>query len=110
MVKIVVKNNSDYVYVCYSRQNTSINKVETLQSELLHIIENELINNEKNLVLDFSDMDFLYSPEIGIIAFTTWELKKLGRQVFIISSKEVEDILEKTALKSIENLSFGVRD
>ncbi len=73
------------------------------------IVNKEAIPKQKDVVIDFGDLSFLYSPEIGIIASLAKDLKRVERKIIVIATNSVEELFEKTAMHLISNLLFGLR-
>ncbi len=104
-METIIKENEVFILVHYVREDTSdFGKIRT---QICKIIDNVAIPKEKDIVIDFSDMSFLYSREIGLIALIARELRKVKRKIVVLSSESVTELIKKTALQSLGNLHFG---
>ena len=107
-MKINIKENKKIIYFGYSREKTE--DFEKLRSKIIKIIDTDALPRKKDIIIDFMDANFLYSPEMSIIAFVARELKKIDRKLIVLSTDKVEQLLMSTAMNAIDNLSFGVRN
>lgn len=106
-MKILIKESKQFIYVRYIRKNA--NDFEKLRTQLFQVMDKNAVTTKKDIILDFVNLSFLYSPEIGVIALVARELQKISRQVIIISTDQVEKLLSNTPLQSVKNILFGIR-
>ena len=106
-MKISFKENEKFIYVRYVRELSY--EFDKIRSNIFEIINNNGTPKKKDTILDFTNADFLYSPEVGVIAFVACELQKVNHRLTVLCTEKVEDILKSTALNKVENLKIGVK-
>ncbi len=104
---IKVKEKEKFIYVHYARESTS--DFAPIRSQMFKIIDDYSIPKEKDLIIDFGDSNFLNSPEIGIIASLARELRKVKRNLIILSTPKIENLIKSTSMLSINNLLLGLK-
>ncbi|MGD9201148.1 MAG: hypothetical protein PVI26_06275 [Chitinispirillia bacterium] len=106
-MKISVKENDKFIYVRYVRESSY--EFDKIRSNIYDIIYNQGVPKKKDAIIDFANADFLYSPEVGVIAFVASQLRKVNQKLTVLCTEKVEDILKSTNLNKVENLKIGVK-
>lgn len=87
-----------------------IGQLTSQTSPALEATINDVLRTEKNLILDFAELDFLASSGIRVILSTHKKIKnKDGAFVIRNVNKVVMDVFEMTGLRDFLNIFHGNR-
>ena len=71
---------------------------------LTSLTDGEEADPSRHIVLDFSNIDIIYSFEIGILVTTVKKLSGTGRTLFIIINSKIKKVIESTNIERLKNL------
>ena len=94
---VEVRDNEDEKVIVLDG-DIDMTKMKGIKEELLRIIENV----DKNVVIDFSNVDYIDSSGVGVLIIISKELKKTNKSLRLINlSDRISKILELSSLQEV---------
>jgi anti-anti-sigma regulatory factor len=87
----------EYTYISYVREG--YRDLEQLKQDLADIVRTS--PGQSNLVIDFSESDFIVSSEIRVIVSLLRKLNKSATRVHLIASSKVKQVLLASNLEKV---------